>query len=173
MINTKLSFSAILLALSVSGCNSKERGDQGPNAEATSATSDAASESTSDAMVAEVAGDATANCPMTSSDGWTANLSSVSGPKETKVLTVSGTVNVNTSGYKAILAAGATMEKQPPIQQMILTVTPPKPGAVTMQVRSHLPVKSSIPDAYPAYSAVEITCGGKRVALIKTIESGE
>lgn len=172
--------SAVLAATSLSACNSsteKPAGAAEPSESATTANEAAApTGSASSAMVGE--GDAggaakTTRCPIMSSSDWAANLSSPADPKAPRVLTVSGMVTVNTGGYKVALAPGATMESQPPIQQMILTVTRPGPGAIVQQVITHLPVKGTVPDAYPAYKAIEITCDGDRLATIKTIGTGK
>lgn len=173
-----LRLAATTAALCVAACNSAPESDANSLVATGSgvAGATAALDPTGQAMVGEGEGSGPnkpTDCPMMSSSDWAANLSSPVAPETKRVLTVTGKVTVNTGGYKVSLAPGATMEMQPPIQQMILTVTPPAPDKIVTQSVMTLPVKGLVQNAYPAYSAVTITCEKGQVATIKTIGSGE
>lgn len=111
--------------------------------------------------------DGSGACPVASTSDWKAWVNAMPGPNSQPTLIVTGNVTVPTGGYGVGLGLGPTLEMNPPIQQIILRVTPPTGGA-TQAVVEH-EVRGEFP-ALPTYGAVEIRCGTERIAVLSDIE---
>lgn len=105
-------------------------------------------------------------CGATTS-GWRAWINAMPGPERPQLI-VLGQVTVPTGGYRIALAPGPTREIDPPVQELILTVTPPSGPAtqaiVTREVRAQMP-------ALPRYGAVAVRCGSEIVAEISPVDT--
>lgn len=107
----------------------------------------------------------TADCRILKSEKWTATVVGAAAGSP-GWLAVSGTITVSTGGYRIALEAGPVLEIHPPIQQVLVKVTPPTGIAtqalVTRTVRGEFP-------ALAQYGAVEVRCGSRTLATIRDI----
>ena len=106
-------------------------------------------------------------CAAISSANWAAWIAAMPGPERPHLI-VTGDVTVPTGGYRIALELGPTLRSQPPIQHVLLRITPPVGPAtqaiVTHQARGRFP-------ALPSYRSVVVLCGGHTIAEIARIET--
>lgn len=108
-----------------------------------------------------------ASCPVIESRDWAAWVNAMPGPAATKQLIATGQVVLPTPGYTVTLTAGMADRSATPMQQLILTATPPT-GMVT-QVLTTVPVRYDGPAISMQYRAVRIMCGGQMLSEITDV----
>lgn len=109
----------------------------------------------------------TAACPVIDSRNWSAHINAMPGPGAQRTLIVSGQIDLPTPGYTITLAAGAADRSAIPVQQIVLTATPPT-GMVT-QVITSADVRYEGPAIAQQYRAVRVICGGRQLAELDVI----
>jgi len=114
---------------------------------------------------APVAGPTT-NCPVLASRKWTAWLEPAGKGRK---LTISGEVDLPTSGFNAILEEGPADRMMPPSQRFTLVLTPP--GGMTAQVVTPTMVRYEGKATYSAYRSILIRCGDTVLATITQVPS--
>lgn len=107
------------------------------------------------------------SCPVIESRDWAAWVNAMPGPGATKQLIATGQVVLPTPGYTVTLTAGMADRSATPMQQLILTATPPT-GMVT-QVLTTQPVRYEGPAISMNYRAVRIMCGGEMLSEITDV----
>ena len=108
-----------------------------------------------------------ASCPVIESSEWAAWVNAMPGPGSTKQLIATGKVVLPTPGYTVTLTAGMADRSATPVQQLILTATPPS-GMVT-QVLTTQPVRYQGPAISMQYRAIRIMCGGQMLSEITDV----
>lgn len=108
-----------------------------------------------------------ASCPVIESSEWAAWVNAMPGPAATKQLIATGQVVLPTPGYTVTLTAGMADRSATPMQQLILTATPPT-GMVT-QVLTKVPVRYEGPAISMNYRAIRIMCGGQMLSEIADV----
>ena len=109
--------------------------------------------------------DDTADCPVISSQNWTAWIDAE--PPGPPTLHIRGDVVMPTPGYTASWRTGAADRRMPPGQTMHLSFAPPD-GMVT-QVVTTQPTAFSGDAVYPEYRVIYVKCGDKQLAEISEI----
>lgn len=107
------------------------------------------------------------NCPIMESRDWAAWVNAMPGPSATKELIVTGQVTVPTPGFTIALTAGMADRSATPIQQLILTATPP--GSMVPQVLTTMPVRYQGPAISMQYRGVRVMCGGQMLTEITDV----
>ena len=99
------------------------------------------------------------SCAVIESRNWQAWINAMpSVPPGGPTLIVTGELVLPTPGYKAVLSAGAADRSATPVQELILTLTPPD-GPVA-QVLTPTPERYEDPALSLQYGGVRILCGG-------------
>jgi hypothetical protein len=119
------------------------------------------------APVAAPGGPRQADCPILASSDWTAWVNAMPGPGARPTLIVTGNVTVPTGGYATRMGPGPTLRSEPPIQHVLLDVTPPS-GAATQAVMT-LQARGEFP-ALPSYGRITVVCGNRILAEIAPVE---
>jgi hypothetical protein len=107
------------------------------------------------------------SCPVIESSNWAAWVNAMPGPGATKELIATGEVTMPTPGYTLTLTAGMADRSATPVQQLILTATPPA-GPVT-QVLTTEKVRYQGPAITMTYRAVRIMCGGQMLGEVPDV----
>ena len=107
------------------------------------------------------------SCPVIESREWAAWVNAMPGPGATKELIATGQVVLPTPGYTVTLTAGMADRSATPVQQLILTATPP--SGMVPQVLTTLPVRYQGPAISMNYKAVRIMCGGQMLSEIADV----
>lgn len=108
-----------------------------------------------------------ASCPVIESSEWAAWVNAMPGPGSTKQLIATGKVILPTPGYTLTLTAGMADHSATPVQQLILTATPPL-GMVT-QVLTTQPVRYQGPAISMQYRAIRIMCSSQMLSEISDV----
>ena len=108
-----------------------------------------------------------ASCPVIESRAWAAWVSAMPGPGATKELIAIGEIVLPTPGYTSTLKAGAADRSATPVQQLILTATPP--SGIVPQVLTTQPVRYQGPAISMQYRAIRIICGGRMLSEITDV----
>jgi hypothetical protein len=108
-----------------------------------------------------------ASCPVIESRDWAAWVNAMPGPAATKELIVTGQVTLPTPGYAVTLAAGIADRSATPVQQLILTATPPT--GMVPQVLTTQPVRYQGPAISMQYRGIRIMCGGTMLTEIADV----
>ncbi len=109
----------------------------------------------------------TGPCPVYTTSDWRAWIDAMRGPRP-RQLVVAGQIVVRTGGYRAALELGPVREIDPPVQEVLLRVTPPS-GPAT-QAMTGIEVSGRFP-ALDRYGAVIVRCASEVVAEIAPIET--
>lgn len=107
------------------------------------------------------------SCPVIESRTWAAWVNAMPGPKAANTLIVTGEIVLPTPGYTATLTAGMADRSARPVQQLILTLTPP--DGVVAQVLTPTSVRYEGPAISQQYSGVRIMCGGAMLTEIDDV----
>lgn len=108
-----------------------------------------------------------ASCPVIGSSEWAAWVNAMPGPGSTKELIATGQVVLPTPGYTVTLTAGAADRSATPVQQLILTATPPT--GMVPQVLKTMTVRYQGPAISMNYRAIRIMCGRQMLTEIKDV----
>ncbi len=108
-----------------------------------------------------------ASCPVIESRDWAAWVNAMPGPGATKELIATGQIVLPTPGYTVTLTAGMADRSATPVQQLILSATPP--SGMVPQVLTTLPVRYQGPAISMNYKAVRIMCGGQMLSEITDV----
>ena len=108
-----------------------------------------------------------ARCAASASRDWSAWINRMPGPGATPTLHVTGEIDLPTPGYAATLTAGAADRSATPVQQLILTVTPP--SGMVAQVITTETVNYQGPTIAQSYRGVAIRCAGQTLAEITEV----
>ncbi len=106
-------------------------------------------------------------CAVIESRTWAAWVNAMPGPKAANTLIVTGEIVLPTPGYTATLTAGMADRSARPVQQLILTLTPP--DGVVAQVLTPTSVRYEGPAISQQYSGVRIMCGGAMLTEIDDV----
>ena len=108
-------------------------------------------------------------CAVIESREWHAWINAMPspGPQTARALIVTGEIVLPTPGYKITLTPGIADRSATPVQQMILTLTPPD-GPVP-QVLHPETVRYEGPAITMQYRAIRIMCGGQMLTEIEDI----
>ncbi|MEM1420917.1 MAG: hypothetical protein AAF661_06600 [Pseudomonadota bacterium] len=109
--------------------------------------------------------DATASCPVIDSRDWRAWVDAEAGGS--RVLRVSGEVDLPTPGYSAAWRLGPADRRAPPAQFLDLAFA--APDGIVAQVVTSTQVSYQGDAVYPAYRAIRIRCGDRVLAEITEI----
>ena len=108
------------------------------------------------------------DCPVIESRDWSAWIDAMpSVPPRGSVLHVVGEVVLPTPGYQATLTAGAADRSARPIQQLILTLTPPT--GMVAQVLTPVAVRYDGPAISMQYGGLRIMCGGTLLTQLDNV----
>jgi hypothetical protein len=108
-----------------------------------------------------------AACPVIESRDWAAWVNAMPGPAATKELIVTGQVTLPTPGYTVTLTAGIADRSATPVQQLILTATPPT--GMVPQVLTTQPVRYQGAAISMQYRGIRIMCGGTMLTEIADV----
>ncbi|MFM9864059.1 MAG: hypothetical protein ACKVRO_10670 [Micropepsaceae bacterium] len=107
------------------------------------------------------------SCPVIESRDWAAWVNAMPGPGTAKELIATGQIVLPTPGYTVTLTAGLADRSATPMQQLILTATPPT--GMVPQVLTTQPVRYQGPAISMNYRAIRIMCGGQMLSEIADV----
>ncbi len=108
-------------------------------------------------------------CSVSRSTSWQAWLEPAVGQNPSKVLHISGQVDLPTPGYSVKLEPGPADRAMPPSQRFRLTAEPP--SGMVAQVITPTAVTFHMAATYPAYRSLVILCGERVLATISEMPS--
>lgn len=111
----------------------------------------------------------TDGCSVSRSTSWQAWLEPVVGQNPSKVLRISGEVDMPTPGYVVTLESGPADRAMPPSQRFRLKAEPP--SGMVAQIITPTAVTFRKAATYPAYRSIVILCGERVLATITEVPS--
>jgi hypothetical protein len=106
-------------------------------------------------------------CPVIENREWAAWVNAMPGPNAVRTLHVTGQIVLPTPGYTITLVEGAADRSATPVQQLILTLTPP--AGVVPQVLSAETVRFEGRAIAAQYRGVRIMCAGQMLTEITDV----